>query len=305
MSGLKPIKGRVLVAGDVMTDIVVRPDGPPVTGSDRRAAISMVDGGSAANQAAWLAASGVPVALFARVGAADRDSVAARLAEAGIEPLLSGDSERESGRLITLVSPDGERSFFTDRGANTSLSYADLSPHWRANTGLVVLSGYSFFSPQTRTCVLKMIAAARERDIQVAVDAASAGFLAETGSRPFLEWTAGVTLLVANQDEAALLTGKTEPADQLAALSPQYPAVIVKAGGDGCHALLRGNDPVFVRAVPAEAVDTTGAGDAFLAGFVAGWRDGRPPTECLAAGNRLGALAVTRVGGRPGNAIGH
>ena len=299
MSTLPPITGRVLVAGDIMTDIVVKPEGPAVKGSDRRAAISVVDGGSAANQAAWLAASGVPVALFARVGAGDLDVIVRRLADAGIEPLVAGDRGRQSGRLITLIDPGGERSFYTDRGANLALSYTDLSPHWRTGTGLVVLSGYSFFVPGPRTCVVRMIGAARERKLPIVVDAASAGFLVEWGGRAFLEWSAGVDMIIANQDEAAVITGKSDPHEQLAALVSAYPIAVVKHGARGSFALKRGAEAVFAEPVPAEPIDTTGAGDAFLAGFVARWRAGGSLGDCLGAGNRLGALAVTQIGGRP------
>ncbi|MBU1174990.1 MAG: ribokinase [Alphaproteobacteria bacterium] len=299
MNALPDIAGRVLVAGDIMTDIVVKAEGPAVRGSDRRAAISIVEGGSAANQAAWLAACGVPVALFARVGSKDRDAIAARLRAEGVEPLLSDDPVRHSGRLVTLLDPSGERSFFADRGANLGLSYADLSPHWRANTGLVVLSGYSFFAPEPRACVLKMIEAARQRRLPVVVDAASAGFLAESGGRSFLEWTQGATLVVANADEAALITGMTDPAAQLAALAQSYPAAVVKSGAEGSHAVVGGEAPVFVAGTAREAIDTTGAGDAFLAGFISAWREKKPLAQCLHAGNRLGALAIERIGGRP------
>ena len=303
MSLLPPITGRVLVAGDIMTDIVVKPEGPAVKGSDRRAAVSVVDGGSAANQAAWLAASGVPVALFARVGAGDLDTVTRRLTDAGVEPLVAGDRGRQSGRLVTLVDPGGERTFFTDRGANLALTYADLSPHWRTGTGLLVLSGYSFFVPGPRTCVVRMIGAARERKLPIVVDAASAGFLAEWGGRAFLEWTAGIDMVVANEDEAVVITGKSDPHDQLSALAKTYPFAVVKHGAKGSFALKRGEAPVFAEAVPADPVDTTGAGDAFLAGFIARWRSGGGLAESLASGNRLGALAVTQIGGRPNSEL--
>ncbi len=299
MSGLATVTGRVLVTGDIMTDIVVRTEGPAVPGSDRRALISMVDGGSAANQAAWLAASGVPVALFARVGMADRDGVAARLAADGIAPLVAGDAEHGSGRLVTLLDPGGERSFFTDRGANLALSINDLPDNWRDGTGLLVLSGYSFFVEGPRACVMAMIAAAREKSIPVVIDAASVGFLAECGAEAFLTWTAGTDLIVANTDEAALMTGKSGPAEQLAGLLDAYPMAVIKRGAEGSLGGIRGAEPVFAAGSARDAIDTTGAGDAFLAGFISAWRQGGDLGACLDAGNRLGAEAVARIGGRP------
>src|SRR5271166_6939659 len=102
---------RILVIGDVMIDIIVRPEGPLSRGSDRRASIAVEPGGSAANQAAWLAAFGVAVDLVARVGDDDVEAEAARLRNAGVTPHLVGDAERQTGRLVALIDPSGERSF--------------------------------------------------------------------------------------------------------------------------------------------------------------------------------------------------
>ena len=77
---------RILVVGDVMEDVIVRPEGPLARGSDRRAAISVRPGGSAANQAAWLAHFGVAVDLVARVGMGDVAREAERLLSAGVTP---------------------------------------------------------------------------------------------------------------------------------------------------------------------------------------------------------------------------
>src|ERR1700690_875257 len=82
---------RVLLIGDVMTDVIVRPEGPLARGSDRRASITVQPGGSAANQAAWLASFGVKVDFVARVGAADVESETARFTTIGITPHLVGD----------------------------------------------------------------------------------------------------------------------------------------------------------------------------------------------------------------------
>jgi sugar/nucleoside kinase (ribokinase family) len=291
--------GRVVVVGDIMTDIIVVADGPPIVGSDRRAVISEVEGGSAANQAAWLAASGVPVVLFAKVAAGDLAPISARLKAEGILPILAGDEKRETGRLVTLIGPSGERSFFTDRGANLALDLADLPQDWHEGTDLLVLSGYSFFEKGPRACAIGMIKAARKHQVPVVVDAASAGFIADGGSDRFLKWTAGADLLVANQDETALLSGRFDPEDQMMALLDHYGSIIVKRGAKGGLFRRRGERPVHAPGVKAEVVDTTGAGDAFLAGFIAAWREGSDVLDCLAAGNRLGAVAVAQIGGRP------
>ncbi len=107
-----------------MMDVIVRPEGPVVRGSDRRASITVQPGGSAANQAAWLAHFGAGVDFVARVGLADVESETARFKAIGVTPHLVGDPDRETGRLIALIDADGERSFLTDRGANETLEAA-------------------------------------------------------------------------------------------------------------------------------------------------------------------------------------
>jgi sugar/nucleoside kinase (ribokinase family) len=82
-ASLRPAPPRILVVGDVMTDVIVRPEGPLARGSDRRARIAFRPGGSAANQAAWLASFGATVDFVACVGAADVESETARFKAIG------------------------------------------------------------------------------------------------------------------------------------------------------------------------------------------------------------------------------
>jgi sugar/nucleoside kinase (ribokinase family) len=290
---------RILVVGDVMTDVIVRPHGPLVRGSDRDATIRTAPGGSGANQAAWLGHLGAEVGFVARVGAADAGAQAAALRAAGVTPHLAADADLPTGLLVTLLDPDGERSFLTDRAANANLSAADLPDSLLDGTALLHISGYSLFSDAPRASVLAFAATARARRITVTLDAASAGFLAEVGPARFLGWTDGIETLFANADEAEVLAGAADPQAQLAALSARFPVVVLKRGAAGAMALARGG-AVLSQASPAvAAIDSTGAGDAFLAGFLDARLRGADLAGCLAAGVALGALAATRLGGRP------
>src|SRR3954469_10983093 len=105
----------VLVVGDVITDIIVMPEGPIVRGSDRRATIRSQPGGSGANQAVWLGSMGVPVKFVSRVAQADLEANIGYFTSRGVTPVLSGDTSLPSGVLISIVDSDGERSFLTDR----------------------------------------------------------------------------------------------------------------------------------------------------------------------------------------------
>jgi sugar/nucleoside kinase (ribokinase family) len=290
---------RILVIGDVMVDVIVRPEGPLARGSDRRAAISLQPGGSAANQAAWLASFGIAVDFVARVGLADVDSETARLEAIGVTPHLIGDPAHETGRLVALIDADGERSFLTDRGANDALEARDIQDVLIEGADHLHLSGYSFFAAAPRAAVLD--ATRRARDKPVSVDPASAEFLREAGADKFLAWTRGASILFPNAEEAAILAGSDDPETQCARLAAHYPLIVIKRGAAGCEAA-EGARRYRVNAPNIEAVDTTGAGDAFVAAFLAARLSGadiRPALERAAA---AGAQATKRVGGRPAGA---
>jgi sugar/nucleoside kinase (ribokinase family) len=294
--------GRVLVVGDVMTDIICKPEGPLVVGSDRRAAIRLKPGGSGANQAVWLGAMDVDVRFAARVGAADRLNLEAYFRAFGVDPLLFSDPERPSGALVTIVDPSGERSFLTDRGANLALSATDLTPSLLERVRLLVISGYCYFAETPRQAAIGLSAAALEHGVPVAVDPASVGFLDEVGAANFLEWSKGAATLFANEAEALALSGTGELDGQMRRLGEVYPRVIIKRGAEGAAVGGRSGVTLSRPAPQVAAVDTTGAGDAFAAGFIAAELRGQPIEECLGAGIEAGSRAVQTVGGQPASA---
>jgi len=287
---------RILVIGDVMTDVIVRPEGPLARGSDRRASITVRPGGSAANQAAWLASFGASVDFVARVGLADVESEAARLKAIRVTPHLVGDPRHETGRLVALVDPGGERSFLTDRGANQALGAHDIPDALIEGAAHVHLSGYSFFAPSPRAAVLDAMRRAGVKPISV--DPASAEFLREVGAEAFLAWTKGASILFPNEEEAAVLAGSTDPDTQCARLATLYPLVVIKRGAAGAEAV-EGARRWRVEAPGIEALDTTGAGDAFVAAFLAARLNGAAIPLALERAAAAGAGATTMIGGRP------
>lgn len=291
--------GRVLVVGDVMTDIIVRPEGPLVLGSDRRATIRSHPGGSGANQAAWMAAFGLDVRFAARVGAAQLDACASLVSALGIEPALAADPDLPTGTIVTLVSPDGERSFLTDRGANARLAPADLPASLLDDCQTLVVSGYSLFEPGPRAAVSGLMAAATARRVPIVVDPASVGFLAEVGPAAFLAWTHSVGTIFANESEALALAGESSTEACVRALGAVYPRVVIKLGAAGAVLGDRSGIRLSRPAPRVEVVDTTGAGDAFAAAFLAAELAGAPPETCLEQAVRAGAEATTRLGGQP------
>jgi sugar/nucleoside kinase (ribokinase family) len=289
----------ILVVGDVMTDIIVIPEGPIVRGSDRRAKIRSRPGGSGANQAVWLGAMGAKVRFVAKVASADVADISAYLSAHGVEPMLVPDPTAPSGVLVTIVDANGERSFLTDRGANLNLGPADLPESVLEGVGLVVVSGYSFFTPGPREAVMGVLKAAKASGVATAVDPASMGFIREVGTHEFLKWTAGTDTIFANSDEALALTGSTDLNLQMQTLGGVYGRVIIKRGAQGGAIGGRRGVTLSLPAPPADVIDTTGAGDAFAGAFLAAEMRGEPLETCLRAGLAAGAKAVTQIGGQP------
>src|SRR5262245_22270582 len=174
--------GRVLVVGDVVTDIVAVHTEPLAVGSDTAAQVSLVPGGAAANTAAWLATVDVAVELVAAVGADVAGTQ--RLAEleaAGVGcAAVRRVADRSTGCIVVLVHA-GERSFLCDRGANLSLAPSDVDATVAAApTRHVHLSGYVLLDDESRPAGRRALAAATAAGATTSVDAASAAPLRRT-----------------------------------------------------------------------------------------------------------------------------
>ena len=135
--------------------------------------------------------------------------------------------------------------------------------------------------------------------MSISVDPLSAPLLDEMGPERFLEWTRGVNLSLPNLEEAALLGGAEDPDRVAQGLLRHCPGVVLKLGAGG--AMYAGTDAerVWLPAIPARVVDTTGAGDALCAGFLANTLSGAPPAGALQRRIELAARVVEQLGGRP------
>ncbi|MGW7072649.1 carbohydrate kinase family protein [Streptomyces sp. NPDC054855] len=292
----------LLVVGDVVTDVVARLRTPPLPGTDTVASIRTVPGGAGANVACWAASWGCREVRF--LGRAGADSAAwheEALTRAGVRPRLVVDRGAPTGTVICLV--DGgigaERTFLTDSGASLRLSAADWSPGLLDGVGWLHLSGYLFFAGPSRGAAETALAAARARGVPVSVDPASAGFLTELGVERFLAAVEGVDVLLPSEGELRLLEEAGGPEEAAAKLSRRFPAVVVKRGAAGALVAREGEVRAEIPALPATAVDSTGAGDAFTGAFLATHLSGAGLGEAAAEGCRAGARAVELVGGRP------
>ena len=288
-----------VVVGDVINDIVVRPFGPMAVGTDTASRVEVLPGGSGANQAAWLGALGARVRFVGRAGRADAAVHRATLARHGVEARIAVDEDIPTGTIVVLVGPDGERSMFTDRGASLALSADDVPDEVLAGASILHLSGYALFAEAPRAALRRLWATAREAGVPTSVDPSSVAGLAAVGPAAFLEWTAGAALVLPNHDEGRLLTG-AETADEIVeALLEHYETVALTLGPAGALVGSAGSRRVRLPAPAVPVMDTTGAGDAFSAGFLAGWLAGDGLDSSAAAAVAAAARAVARVGARP------
>jgi sugar/nucleoside kinase (ribokinase family) len=292
---------RIVVIGDLMTDAVAHAMLPLARGSDTPATVTMHGGGAGANVAAWLAADGADVAFIGRRGAditgRNRDM---ELMGYGVDARLVMDPERPTGTCVVMVTHKGERTMLSDPGANAALSPDDL-PHDLFVPGAHLhVSGYTLLAEGSRAAGLAALDFARRAGMSASVDGASAAPLDRVGAEPFLELSSNAVLLFVNTSQAKVLTGRDDPEQAARVLTAWYPQVVIKLGADGALFFANGRPAVRVPAPPIERViDGTGAGDAFIAGFLPAWLDKKPPPEALGSGCRLAGHALNLIGARP------
>jgi sugar/nucleoside kinase (ribokinase family) len=293
----------VTVVGDVMLDLRCRLAAPIVPGDDTPARITSHAGGAGGNTAAGLARLGVPVELVTRVGDDEAGRAAAtELTALGVSCRFTVDPGRPTGRVIVLVGPDGERTMVSDRGANAQLQPEDaVLP---AGSSHLHLSGYVLLDETSRPAGLAALRSARAAGGTTSVDPQTATGIAALGVARFLSWIDGVDVLLPNEAECAVLGGPARLLDVARA------AAVTRGTGGASWYSPAGDrhvsvDQVVVRRdpgadAPAERdADSTGAGDAFDAGFLAAWLRGDEPGRALAAGVAAGSSVAGRRGARP------
>ena len=288
----------ILVVGDVVDDIGVRPLEPVTPRSDTNAEIRMTAGGSAANTAAWLGHLGAPTRFVGKVGADGVERHGDALRNVGVDARLVADPLLPTATIVLTLDAEGDRTMYVDRAANATLAPEDLTDEMWDGVEWLHLTGYTFFDPQTRPVATELVRGARQRGIGVSVDPSSTGFLRQCGVEDFLGWTAGVDLVLPNIDEARLLAGATGPVVDFDALAAAYRHVVVTLGVMGA-AYVDAQDRTQVTAPRVQVLDTTGAGDAFTAGFLAEWVRSRDSRASLTAGAATAERCITMRGARP------
>ncbi len=283
-----------------MLDVVLAPAGPLEMGTDVRGHVSLVQGGSAANTARWLARLGARSTLITAVG---RDASGRALVEAvrsdGVTPHAARIAGQRTGRIGVLVAPGGERSFVADRGAADFLDVDELKAAWFEGADALHLPFYSLLDAPLGTAGRRAIELARAAGALVSLDLASIGPLLSGGRRSAHRRIGEIApdLLFATAAEADALLGGG-PLDRLLDLAS---TAVVKRGARGATILSRlGAERIRFEVATEQLVtsDTTGAGDAFDAGFLVGWFAARAAGRSSPAALQRAALAGHRAATR-------
>ena len=248
--------------GDLLLDVIVRLEQPLETGTDAAALTRTGAGGQAANVAAWAAALGAESRFIGKRGGDPAAALAAgELARLGVGvfgPVASG----RNGVVVSIVGEDGDRAMASDRGVAPTLSADELEPAWFDGATHLHLSGYSVMSSPIHLAAATAARLVRAGGGTVSVDLASTSVIRDFGAERLRTRLAKLApeLVFANEQERA----EIGPVDTGAG-----PTWVLKRGAAGC-AVERGGERIERPAVAADAVDTTGAGDAFAAGYLVG-----------------------------------
>ena len=243
-------------------------------------------GGSAANTMRTFASLGGKGGYLGKIG---NDELGRLFKEAfekrGIKTHL-GLSGKETGRVMGIVSPDSERTMATYLGAAADLTRDDFSKELFEGYGYAYLEGYLVFN---HDLIKAGVEIAKAEGLKVAIDLAS--FNVVVANRDFLRELimSGVDIVFANEEEAKSLTGK-EPEEALEEIADMCEIAIVKVGKNGSY-IKRGNELVKVGVIKANAIDTTGAGDSYAAGFLFGLTCGYDLETC----GKIAALVSGKV----------
>jgi sugar/nucleoside kinase (ribokinase family) len=248
--------------GDLIEDVVVWLSAEPNLGTDTDSIIQRTRGGSAANVAMFAALTGTESRFIGQVGNdALGQQLCSSLQQAGVDVCVI--AEGRTGSIVVLVQTNGERTFLTDRGVASHLSLVDAS--LMANVGILHVPSYSLVTEPLASTSLLYIKAAQSLGAVISLDASSTSVLEHFGVARYKSLIQSIQpqVFLCNEDEAGLL-GVGAPEGM-----PGAALTVIKRGAHSTLAISQNNERSEVAVAPvANIVDTTGAGDAFAAGFL-------------------------------------
>ena len=276
--------------GDLIEDVVVWLNDELNIGSDTDSIIVRTRGGSAANVAMFGALTGTPSRFIGQVGNDNLgEQLCASLRGSGVD--VCTEAKGRTGSIVVVVQPNGERTFLTDRGVASDLSVFDAQH--LAGVSIVHVPTYSLAHDPLRTTAIQYIRAARASGALISIDASSTSVLRDYGISRYSELIASIApdVFLCNNDEAALLNIDS------ARPMPGVELTVIKRGALPITAITAAGVVTEVAIPPvAKIVDTTGAGDAFAAGFLPVYATSRNIKDSITNGN----LIASRVLRSPG-----
>jgi sugar/nucleoside kinase (ribokinase family) len=257
-------------------------------------------GGSAANTCAVAAGLGLRVAYIGKVaddqlGEVFRHDINAAGVHFPTAPLV-GDAP--TARCLILVTPDGQRTMNTFLGACVTLGEADVDADLVAASAVTYLEGYLFDPPEAQAAFRKAAEAAHAAGRRVALSL-SDPFCVNRHRTAFLDLVVNqVDILFANETEITALY-ECNSFDEAAEAARKDVALAALTRSEAGSLILQGGQTVKVAAEPADVLDTTGAGDAYAAGFLAGLARGKSLEICGRMGGIAAAEIISHYGARP------
>ena len=266
-------------------------------GNDTRTIISTHGGGAGGNVASWLAVLGNDVTMVGRIGNdAAGSAITAEFDALGISYGQIVKEGLHTGVVVCLVDPSGERTMLADNGANAGLAISDLPA--LDGVDAIYLTGYAPIAPLSREGVLEMVRTINSREIPIIFDPATVGGMQGVPVEEILSWCALMDAVIMNEEEAIYLSGLSDLESALNFFVELTPRAIIKRGSAGAIGLERGGQIISVAATTSTVVDTTGAGDAFAAGFIDAFTGRRDFSYAIERASAVAGHCVAIVGAR-------
>jgi len=261
-----------------------------------------ISGGSAANSMAGAAALGLNAGFVGQVADDQLGAIFAHdMRSLGVRfetPALAGPPP--TGRCLILVTPDAQRTMNTCPGASHELTPEALDPELIRSASITFLEGYLWGPERPRAAMLEAARIAHSASRTVAFTLSESLCIGDRRQGVVGMIEAGtIDTLFGNEDEVRHLTGSGELTDCISALSANVRTLVITRGPDGAVAIENGELAEIAAAPVERVVDTTGAGDLFAAGFLAGRCRGRSLKECLEIGSIAAAEVISHFGARP------
>lgn len=262
-------------------------------------AIKQAGGGSAANTMVAAAQLGANSFYSCKVASDETgDFFMSDLKIAGVDTNLdAGREEGITGKCISMVTPDAERTMTTNLGISETLSPNELNREALRNSTYLYIEGYLVTSPTAFEAVKETINIAKEAGVQVSLTLSDPAMVENFKASFDALAELGIDLIFCNEDEARLWTAASNRGEAMARLKTVCGKVVMTCGKEGAL-VFDGSEETMSVGIPTKAVDTTGAGDIFAGTFLFGLTHGMSFPACADLANKAASLLVSSFGAR-------